>query len=200
MKKNRLKIFTETPTPSFLLLHTPNSQTLPHPHLPSLLSFPSLNRSPSLPPDLWGSSSRSPALFWERTDHLLLASSSLLSPERGHCRVPYLWAPSVPKEALAAVPHTLISPWALPWANAVLEDSYLIPSGACCPCAFTNGGCLEGTPQTGTCRGRLPSTSTRMKSRAAALLTFNTPWKEFRVADRLEALCALRNLAEQVFR
>ena len=45
------------------------------------------------------------------------------------------------------------------------------------------------------------STSTRIKSHVLLqLLTFNTSWREFKVEARNDALCALENLAEQIFK
>ena len=47
--------------------------------------------------------------------------------------------------------------------------------------------------QIGTCRGHLPSTYLPLwglNHVLLQLLTFNTPWKEFRVESRNEALCA----------
>ena len=45
--------------------------------------------------------------------------------------------------------------------------------------------------QVGTCRGHLPSTSTRIKSCTAAAADRQHPLKECRVESRNEALCAL---------
>ena len=45
-----------------------------------------------------------------------------------------------------------------------------------------------------TCHEHLPSTSTMIKSCVAtAAVTFNTPWREFKVEIKNEALCALEN-------
>ena len=51
--------------------------------------------------------------------------------------------------------------------------------------------------QIGTCRGCLPSTSSRIKSCAAAL---QHSLKEVEVESRNETLCAPRKLTEDVFR
>ena len=51
-----------------------------------------------------------------------------------------------------------------------------------------------------TASWQLPSTSTKIKTWPLKLLTFNTPWKEFKIEIRNEALCALEKLAEETFR
>ena len=57
------------------------------------------------------------------------------------------------------------------------------------------GGCLDQL-QAATCHLPLRGSN----SEPLQLLTFNTPWKEFRVESRNGALCALGKLAGQVFR
>ena len=52
----------------------------------------------------------------------------------------------------------------------------------------------------GICHGCLPSTSTRIKSRAAGAGDLQHILKEFRVESGDEALCASRKLAGQVFK
>ena len=55
-------------------------------------------------------------------------------------------------------------------------------------------------PQVGTCHECLPSTSTRIKSCAAAAADLQHPLKKFRLENRNEVLCAPGKLAGQVFR
>ena len=67
-----------------------------------------------------------------------------------------------------------------------------------------HGTCITASywqPQTGPCRGRLSSTSTRIKwCAAAAASDLQHPLKEFRVESRSGALCDPGKLAVHAFR
>ena len=68
------------------------------------------------------------------------------------------------------------------------------------PLIIVIASCLFGNfwqSQTGTCRGCLPSASTKIKSCAAVVADPQHPLKEFSVENRNKALCALGNWQEK---